>query len=57
MAAVNLAIDEAALGDQVTAGRLHADALRRYEETLTVEHPDARAAAQWTRITAEIEPY
>jgi hypothetical protein len=57
MAAVNLAIDEAASGNQGRANRLHADALRRYDETLTTEHPEARAAAQWTRTTAEIEPY
>jgi hypothetical protein len=31
--------------------------LRRYEATLTTEHPEARAAAQRTRLTAEIEPY
>ena len=57
MAAVNLAIDVAASGNQGRADRLLADALRRYEETLTAEHPEARAAAQGTRLTAEIEPY
>ena len=57
MAAANLAIDEAASGDQAEAERRLADALRRYEETLTAEHPEARAAAQRTRLTAEIEPY
>lgn len=57
MAAVNLAIDVAASGNQVRADRLFDDALRRYEETLTAEHPEARAAAQGTRLTAEIEPY
>ena len=32
-------------------------ALRQRQETLTAEHPEARAAAQRIRITAEIEPY
>jgi tetratricopeptide (TPR) repeat protein len=57
MAAANLAIDEAASGDQAGADRRLADVLRRYEATLTTEHPEARAAAQRTRLTAEIEPY
>jgi len=57
MAAANLAIDVAASGSQARADRLREDALRRYEETLTKEHPEARAAAQGTRLTAEIEPY
>ena len=43
MAAANLAIDEAASGNRPQADRLLADALRRYEETLTAEHPEARA--------------
>ena len=55
--AANLAIDVAASGSQARADRLREDALRRYEETLTKEHPEARAAAQRTRLTAEIEPY
>lgn len=57
MAAANLAIDVAASGNQGRADRLLQDALRRYENTLTTEHPEARAAAQRTRLTAEIEPY
>jgi tetratricopeptide (TPR) repeat protein len=57
MAAANLAIDEAASGNRPQADRLLADALHRYEETLTAEHPEARAAAQETRLTAEIEPW
>jgi hypothetical protein len=57
MAAANLAIDEAAAGNHARADRLFADALDRYAETLTAEHPEARAAAQHTRLTAEIEPY
>jgi tetratricopeptide (TPR) repeat protein len=57
MAAANLSSDEAAAGDEVSAGRRLADVLRRYERTLTLEHPEARAAAQRTRLTAEIEPY
>ena len=57
MAAANLAIDEAAAGHQAEADRLLADVLALYERTLTAEHPEARAAAQQTRLTAEIEPY
>jgi hypothetical protein len=57
MAAANLTIDEAASGDQAEADRRHADVLRHYEKTLTAEHPEARAAAQRIRLTAEIEPY
>ena len=58
MAATNLSIDEAAAGDEADAERSDlADVLRRYERTLTLEHPEARAAAQRTRLTAEIEPY
>lgn len=56
MAAANLAIDEAASGNRAADGLL-ADVLRRYADTLTTEHPEARAAAQRTRLTAEIEPY
>ena len=57
MAEANLFIDEAAAGDQVGAELRLADVLHRYEQTLTLEHPEARAAAQGTRLTAEIEPY
>ena len=57
MAAANLAIDVAASGNQGRADRLLPTCLRRYEKTLTTEHPEARAAAQRTRLTAEIEPY
>ena len=44
-------------GESPEAERLREDALRRYEETLTMEHPEARAAQQGTRLTAEFEPY
>lgn len=57
IAGANLSIDEAATGDQAHADQRMADVLRRYEETLTLEHPEARAAANWARLTAEIEPY
>jgi tetratricopeptide (TPR) repeat protein len=57
VAEANLSIDEAAAGNQARAEELLADVRRRYEETLTLEHPEARAAANWTRLTAEIEPY
>jgi tetratricopeptide (TPR) repeat protein len=53
----NLAVDEITVGNQAEAERRLADVLRRYEETLTAEHPEARAAKNWTRLTAEIEPY
>ena len=57
IAGTNLAVDEAAAGNQAEAEQRLADVLRRYEETLTLEHPEARAAKNWTRLTAEIEPY
>ena len=57
MAAANLSCDEAAAGDRAGGDRRLAEVLRRYERTLTLEHPEARAAARRTRLTAEIEPY
>lgn len=57
MAAANLAGDEAAAGDPDTGRKRLAEVLRRYERTLTLEHPEARAAAQRTRLTAEVEPF
>jgi tetratricopeptide (TPR) repeat protein len=57
MAAANLSLDEAAAGDKAGGELRLADVLRRYERTLTLEHPEARAAAQRTRLTGEIEPY
>ena len=57
MAAANLSSDEAAAGDRVNGDGRLAQALLGYERTLTLEHPEARAAAQRTRLTAEIEPY
>ncbi len=57
MATANLALDEAASGNRPQADRLLADTMRRYEETLTAEHPEAQAAARGIRLTAEIEPW
>jgi tetratricopeptide (TPR) repeat protein len=57
MAEANLSGDELAAGDEDSGKRRLADVLRRYAQTLTLEHPEARAAAQRTRLTAEIEPY
>jgi hypothetical protein len=62
MVAANLSRDEIAAGeegdkDNPTGERRLAGVLRGYERTLTLEHPEARAAAQGTRLTAEIEPY
>jgi hypothetical protein len=57
MAAANLSSDEAAAGDKVNGDRRLAETLVSYERTLTLEHPEARAAAQRSRLTAEIEPY
>jgi len=62
MAGANLSRDELAAGDSGTekdprGDRRLAEVLGRYERTLTLEHPEARAAAQRTRLTAEIEPY
>lgn len=56
MAAANLCIDEGAAGDGDGAERRLNEVLPRYEETLTREHPEARAAEQGIRLTAEIEP-
>jgi hypothetical protein len=57
MAAANLSSDEVAAGDKAKGDRRLAEVLGRYELTLTLEHPEARVAAQRTRLTAEIEPY
>lgn len=57
MATANLSLDLGASGDAAAADQLLAAVLRRYEETLMAEHPEARAAAQGIRLTAEIEPY
>jgi tetratricopeptide (TPR) repeat protein len=57
MAEANLALDEAAAVERARGDRRLAGVLSRYERTLTLEHPEARAAAQRTRLTAEIEPY
>jgi tetratricopeptide (TPR) repeat protein len=57
MAAANLSMDEVTVGDQANGEQRRADVLRRYKRTLTLEHPEARAAAQRTRLTGEIEPY
>jgi hypothetical protein len=57
MATANLALDEAASGNRPQAERLLADTLRRYEETLTTEHPEAQAAAREIRLTADVEPW
>jgi tetratricopeptide (TPR) repeat protein len=57
MAAANLCYDEVAAGDTAGGEARLAEVLRRYEQTLTSEHPEARAAAQRMRLTAEIEPY
>jgi tetratricopeptide (TPR) repeat protein len=55
--AANLSSDETAAGDTVSGNERLAEVLRMYERTLTLEHPEARAAARRTRLTAEIEPY
>ncbi len=57
MAAANLCYDEMAAGDNASSEKRLAEVLGRYEQTLTLEHPEARAAARRTRLTAEIEPY
>jgi hypothetical protein len=56
MAAANLSIDEAAAGDEASAKRLLTDVLGKYAITLSEEHPEAIAAKQGIRLTAEIEP-
>jgi tetratricopeptide (TPR) repeat protein len=57
MAGANLSSDEVTAGDETSGERRLAEVLRRYEQTLTLEHPEGRAAAQRTRLNAEIEPY
>ena len=57
IAAANLAIDEASAGDQVSSDQRLKDVLRRYEGALMLEHPEARAAREGVRLTAEIDPY
>jgi tetratricopeptide (TPR) repeat protein len=57
MAAANLALDELASGNEAAAEEMLAYALRGYTDTLTTEHPEARAALVRNRLTAEIEPY
>jgi hypothetical protein len=57
MAVANLAMDEVTAGDWTVGETRLADVLRKYERTLTQEHPEARAAARRTRLTGEIEPY
>jgi tetratricopeptide (TPR) repeat protein len=57
MALANLANDEVAAGDDARGDMRVAEALHGYDRTLTLEHPEARAAAQRARLTAEIEPY
>ena len=57
MATANLALDELASGNEAAAEEMLSDALRGYADTLTTEHPEARAALARNRLTAEIEPY
>jgi len=57
MAAANLSADEVAAGDNAGGELRLAEVLQKYERTLTMEHPEARAAALRDRLTAEIEPY
>jgi tetratricopeptide (TPR) repeat protein len=57
MAGANLSSDETAAGDSASGDGRLAEVLSMYERTLTLEHPEARAAAQRSRLTAEIEPY
>jgi hypothetical protein len=57
MATANLALDELASGNEAAAEEMLNDALRGYSDTLTTEHPEARAALARNRLTAEIEPY
>jgi hypothetical protein len=57
MAAANLSIDEAAVGEQDRADHRLDDVLRRYEATPTLKHPEARAARNSICLTAEIDPY
>jgi tetratricopeptide (TPR) repeat protein len=57
MVAANLSIDEASAGDRASSDQRREDVLRRYEGALMFEHPEARAARNGIRLTAEIDPY
>lgn len=55
-AAANLSLDRRADGDDAGARTLHAEAMQRFEATLSPEHPWARLAADFGRQTLDIEP-
>jgi hypothetical protein len=50
-------MDEAAAGDRRGGELRLTGVLRGYEQKLGLEHPETRAAASGSRLTAEIEPF
>jgi hypothetical protein len=55
--AANLSLDREGCGDHEAAEELRDDTLRRYQQTLSMEHPMARVAANRGRVNVDIEPY
>jgi tetratricopeptide (TPR) repeat protein len=55
--AANLSLDRRASGDVKGADELREDTMRRYDETLSMEHPVARIAWNRGRVNVDIEPY
>jgi len=55
--AANLSLDREACGDHESAEELREDTLLRYQQTLSMEHPIARIAANRGRVNVDIEPY
>jgi NB-ARC domain/Tetratricopeptide repeat len=54
--AANLALDLRATNDEDAAGVLRQETLTAYDERLSLEHPQARRAAQHGRVNVDIEP-
>jgi Tetratricopeptide repeat/NB-ARC domain len=55
--AANLSLDLEACDDHKAADELREDTLGRYRQTLSMEHPIARVAANRGRVNVDIEPY
>lgn len=54
--AANLVLDLRATGDETLALDLRRETLAAYETQLSLEHPQARQASQYQRVTLDIEP-
>jgi tetratricopeptide (TPR) repeat protein len=55
--AANLSVDRRASNDINGAAELREDTLRRFQHTLSMEHPMARVAKNRGRVNIDIEPY